>query len=48
MTEVMYNWWCPVCGRLCSSIFDGRICPRCKTDTTEINVEIEPDTDEED
>ncbi|MBO7712222.1 MAG: hypothetical protein J6S85_01565 [Methanobrevibacter sp.] len=43
----MYDWWCPKCGRLCNSLFDGRICPRCHTDTEDIEVEIVLDTDTE-
>ena len=45
---MMYNWWCPVCGKLCNSLFNGRVCPQCKTDTTDMNVEIVCDTDEDD
>lgn len=41
-----YKWWCPKCGSL-NRYMGGseRICSCCKTDTSEINVEVKFDND---
>ena len=41
-----YKWWCPKCGCLNRYMGDSkRICSCCKTDTSEMNVEVIFDND---
>lgn len=35
-----YKWWCPKCGHLNCYLGDSKRVCSCKTDTSEINVEV--------